>query len=483
MPVAKTVKWNSALHPRNPIGQFREVALTGLAHYTTRDGQIHDYYINNREALALGSQTLSMAAHGRVLSDAGGKPTDRIHVMGTEDGEMMEIASSERGTFGLVNHDRTMPPETLTYSRGSKFEAIKGKVRKDEQRMGGTATPLVDKQGIPRYSTIDAQAAEQANLKAFTAPEAKIYDIDPGEFGDRAADVRRWYESEFDISPSAASQMELYTFVDGRTNELHVTPAWTKDSDGHLRFRRSPNTHGGSPSVRLRGTDVTRMSRSMQDEGLEHVKFSISHGTRRTPGGHPTANALHFRNDFENQRTHESMTFWGSVEQHNQGVQITVPKEAGKTANQRAQAQNEAARNVARRHWNPRNHEEATLLLRARHPRADISSHRVHREKNGGIRMDYPGYSRHFDSHGEIRGVEIHEAKGLQNLLKQQGTNTTPNDISKTPNGNWKVTKHPDNPNVRSTTTTYYDHHFNILANDDPQASKRDFKRPANPNQ
>lgn len=117
-------KWNSALHPRNPIGQFREVGLTGLAHYTGRDGQIHEYYINNREALALGSQTLSMAAHGRVLSDASAHPTDRIHVMGTDKGEMMEVAASERGTFGLINHDRTMPSETLSYARGSKFEKI-----------------------------------------------------------------------------------------------------------------------------------------------------------------------------------------------------------------------------------------------------------------------------------------------------------------------------------------------------------------------
>lgn len=471
MPVARTVKWNSALHPRNPIGQFREVALSGLAHYTTRDGQVHDYYINNREALALGSQTLSMAARGRVLSDADDKPTDRIHVMGTDDGELMEIAASERGTFGLVNHDRTMSAETLTYARGAKFEAIQGRVRKDEQRMGGIPAPLVDRQGNPRYNTLDAQDAERANLKAFTAPEAKVYDIDPGEFGDRAADVRNWYEKEFGIGPAKASQMELYAYVDGRTNELHVTPAWAKDADGHHRLRRSPNTHGGSPSVRLRGTDVTRMSRSMQDEGLEHVRFSISQGTQHTPGGHPTANALHFRTDFENQRTHENMTFWGSVEQHNRGIHLTRPQETGMTSRQRAQNQNNAARNIARRHWNPRNNQEATLLLRARHPRADIASHRVHREKNGGIRMDYPGYSRHFDSHGDIRGIEIHDAKGLQHLLNQQGTH--PNQITRTHNGNWKVTTRG--------ATTYYDHHFNILTNDDPEAPHRDFTHPANP--
>ena len=474
-------KWNSALHPRNPIGQFREVGLTGLAHYTGRDGQIHEYYINNREALALGSQTLSMAAHGRVLSDASAHPADRIHVMGTDKGEMMEVAASERGTFGLINHDRTMPSETLSYARGSKFEKIGGPVRKDEQRMGGRPTKLVHGQGIPKYNTLNAQEAENANLKAFTDSNAKVYDIDPGEFGDRAADVRRWYEKEFGIGEAKARQMELYAYVDGRNNELHVTPAWTKDSDGHMKLRRSPNTHGGSPSVRLRGTDVTRMSRSMQDEGLEHVKFAISQGTRRTAGGYHTANALHFRTSFENQRTHEYTTFWGSVEQHNQGVHLASPEETGLNLRERLKRQDDAALRIAQQHWNPRNKQEAAALLRARHPRADVPSHRVHREKNGGVRMDYNGYSRHFDSHGDIRGVEIHDEKGLRHLLEQSGKQPKNATIAKTENGNWKVTSRPSNPNVRSSVTTYYDPHFNALERDDPEAPRRGFSRPAVP--
>ena len=477
MPVSKIRKWNSAAHPRNPIGQFRKVSLSGVAHYTTRDGQIHDYYINNREALAMGSQTLSMAAHGRVLSDASGRPTDRIHVMGTDDGELLEVAASERGTFGLVNHDRTMPSETLTYSRGSKFEAIKGRVRKDEQKMGGTGTPAVGESGV--YSTLDAQLAEKANYEAFSSENAKVYDIDPGEFGDRAADVRNWYEAKFGMGREEASNMELYAFVDGRTNTLHVTPAFTIDKNGIKRPRRSPNTHGGSPSVRLRGTDVTRMSRSMQDEGLGHVRFSISDGTRKTKSGKTAANALHFRQDFQNARTKESMTFWGSVEQHNRGVRVQKPKEATLSQKQRITAQNAAAQRVARKHWNPTTNQEATLLLRARHPRADIPSHRVHREKSGGVRLDFNGYSRHFDSHGEARGIEVKNEKGLHTLLKHQGSSASEADIARTPNGNFSVRVNHGGQSSESSTV-YYNHHFKTIGWDDPDAATGDFSRPAN---
>ena len=60
--------------------------------------------------------------------------------------------------------------------------------------------------------------------------------------------------------------------------------------------RRSPNTHGGSGSVRLRGRDLTRMTRAMQKDGLKSVDFTVSGGTKvSAKSGKPLQNALHFR--------------------------------------------------------------------------------------------------------------------------------------------------------------------------------------------
>lgn len=44
--------------------------------------------------------------------------------------------------------------------------------------------------------------------------------------------------------------------------------------------QRSPNTHGGSGSVRLRGRDLTRMTRAMQKDGLKSVDFTVSGSAR-----------------------------------------------------------------------------------------------------------------------------------------------------------------------------------------------------------
>jgi hypothetical protein len=465
--------WRSPDHPRDPEGKFRYKGMsTGWHTYRDRKGVLHSYYINNASELRAGSQLLSMAAHGPV-QDTGSNidvydPERRIQLVSSEEGEQMMVAASERGTFGVIDHDRVCAADTASYSRGSKYDKARkdalvdsrdtDSLRSDETGMGGSPIPAGD-----QYGTLDAQEAEHANAKAFE-DQNHVYSIDPGDIANRVSDVKNAYRDKFGVTRAQSEDMDVHVWVDGRDGELRVAEAYSMGADGVLKHRRSPNTHGGSPSVRLKAGDVTRMTRSMQDEKLEHVDFAIKGGTTLTRTGKPKANALHFRSSFTERSTNDSITMWGTIEQHNGGVKVAKPEQHGIPRGQAAYQRRQAALKLAQRHYDPGDDVEARKLLQVRYPDRDIPSRLVHNTPGKGVRLTHNGYDYRFDTRGNFRGVDIRSAKGFADMVnreqkRSEGKRISESDVRPTSWGGYRVTRHVRPNHPERDVYDYYDSH------------------------
>lgn len=330
--------WTPATQPRDPLGRFRKTNLVpGEYTYTTRSGIVKKYYVNDMNQLADGSTILHMSAQGKVFgSFKTQNPIERIHIIGNSDMEQMAVAASGETTFGVINHSKAAPPDVFSLNRGHDFEPVSSNLPDGETAFGGHAAQISGRPDRKTYDTLNAQKAERANLAAFADLDNRVYSADPGDFAEAAVQARHYYEKEFGLSESQAREMPVYVYAD-KNGDVTVKPAYKPESvpmselgmkpgdpvpegfhvngDNLVAMvpRRSPNTHGGSGSVRLRGRDLTRMTRAMQKDGLKSVDFTVSGGTKvSAKSGKPLQNALHFRADYMNPpqwRRHHRMGF------------------------------------------------------------------------------------------------------------------------------------------------------------------------------
>lgn len=415
--------WDSSRHLRRPDGRFRPMNLAPGMYEYERGGSIHHYYVNDLNQLADGSSILSMSARGNVFgSFKDERPLERIHLMGTEDGELMAVSASERSTFGVVNHSKDAPPEAFSLNRGSKWQPVSENLPEGETAFGGRAAQLADRRDGKTYDTISALKAEEVNRQAFESPAARVFSASPDEFADAAVSARKFYQDKMGLDAKTAADMPVYVYVNGSTGELSVTPAYRGvNEDGTYIKAHSPNTKGGSASVKLRGADITRMARSMQDEKLGSVKFSISGGTNVSKTGKPLNNALHFRSDYENAYSHDSITMWGTVEQHNKGVVKTRAKNSFRrpdgtvdTAKYREyRKQLDAKRQEAAKPYaNPTNPEQAARFLRRRYGSTRVGADDIAMRDGGRFALKGPHQNLVYDGSGKGVGVEINDSTG-----------------------------------------------------------------------
>lgn len=472
--------WNPR-QPRDPAGRWRKTNLeVGWHEYSTRAGEIKHYYINNLNQLESGSNILHMSAQGAVNSSfATADPLERIHILGNEYGKQMSVAASDETTFGVINHSKPAPADMFSLNRGSEFQPVSENLPENETAFGGRAANLSARKDGKVYDTLNAQKAEQANNAAFADPNNKVFSADPGDFAEGAVEARHYYEREFGLSESAARDMPVYVYADRNGNisvepvyrpesvpmsELGMNPddpapeGFHKNGDNLVAFvrRRSPNTHGGTGSVKLRGRDLTRMTRSMQKEGLESVDFTVSGGTSTSPKtGKPLQNALHFRSDYTNENSGDDITMWGSIESMQHGVQ---PEKAHRAfASQQEYDDYRRKTQVVReraaaRYLNPKTPEDAAKLLRTRYGANKYFSSDIQmRDGKDGVAFAVTspgGHTRMLsDANGNYLGKEAADAEGfaaMYNNGKASANRVTADNVKLLSDGNFRVRKNGD---------------------------------------
>lgn len=441
--------------PRDPEGKWTSFKIgPGWHEYKTRGGKINRYYVNDLKQMVDCENMLTYGSRGQVFTKVGDKPLERTHLMSTDDEELMSIAATDHATIGVIYHDKEAPNEEFSLSRGSKFEPAPSHAP-GETVFGGEPDQLTDRKDGRTYNTLNAKKAEEINRQAFEAENAKVFTMNPGEFAEKAVEVRHGYEKMLNISRNKASQLPVYAYVkknkDGK-NELVMVPVIKGvDADCHPIVRRSPNSHGGSPVVKLRLDDVTRHTRSMQADGLTKVDFCISGGTNLSKKGRPLNNALHFRKNFDSPKNGQNVTVWGTIEQSNKGVEErpagerfkrpdgTIDMEAKKASQQRA---TERRRRSAKKYANPKTVEQATTLLQTRYANRNIREDDVRLRKNGEIvYTKSPNMDAVFDSKGECVAYEAKTSEGFQKLYNRGREKKVPiQNIQRTSDGNYCIT-------------------------------------------
>ncbi len=348
------------LQPRRPDGRFAswDIPYGTKVEYTRswwRNGQkiskVCEMYMNDPKLLNPGNSIMKVAAQGKVFSKLGDDPLERVHMMSDENGDMMSVAASERGTFGVIDHNQDGFEYPHSLSRGNRFQPQPQNLAPGEQTYGGRAALMTGRPDGKTYDVLNARKAERTNMNAFCADGAAVFAEDPKVFAEKVIEVRDSYRKMsipvYDdegkpvldpmtgkqrvthLTESQARRMPVHVFVDGRTGKLMLKPAMKLDpKTGTLVALQSPNTHKGSHSVKLTCADITRMTRSMQEEGIKSVSFTITHGTQTTRNGKPNGNALHFRAEYSNQYSHHEVTMWGSIENKNRGVDREAARSA-----------------------------------------------------------------------------------------------------------------------------------------------------------
>ena len=339
--------WDPKQHPRDPLGRWRKKDLGPGWHNYTVGGEVRRYYINEMGDMANGSTILHMAARNNVKSKVSGEPSpcSRIHIMDSGDGDQLAVAASTMSTFGVVNHNREAPPEVFSYNQQHDFLPVHNNV--GETNFGGVAMPMTNKPGTPdsqslvtlagrgytpdygnEYQTMDATDAAKLNEEIFSSGETKTYTASPEKFAEQMVEVRSQYR-EMGLTEGQARNQNVYVYVN-KKGALIIQPALRKDKNGKIVKRRSPNTHGGSPSVLLHGAEVTRMTRAMQSEGIDEVQFAISSGSKNPNSDGQRQHALHFRKEgYVNERSGDETTMWGTIERVNYGYKQGTPTELG----------------------------------------------------------------------------------------------------------------------------------------------------------
>ncbi|MBT1162754.1 hypothetical protein [Bifidobacterium sp. SO1] len=357
------IPWDPKKHLRAPNGQFRKMNLKPGWYEYSAGGQIKKYYINEMGQMESGSTILHMSAQGSVFNQLKHYDTmSRIHLLGNDEGEQFAIAASGQSTFGVINHDKGAPPETFSFNRGHDFQPVSDKLLEGETSFGGRAAQTSGRKDGKTYGVVNAQLAEKVNESAFNSPDAKVYTANPEDFAEAVVKARHECV-KLGMSESQARKADVYVYADKKGN-LKVISAWYRGSDGKLKKRKSPNTHGGSPSVMLPGDEVTRMTRAMQQEGLTDVQYSIAAGTSDPYGRSPRQNALHFRKEYyENPSSGDRQTMWGTIERTNYGTIWDDPNDHRPDAEKRKEIRKVNERSASR-FYEPVDTTGAARLLR-----------------------------------------------------------------------------------------------------------------------
>jgi len=292
------VVYNEALHPRNKIGEYRPVGLTGWQTYKDRRGQTHEYYINNQNELKNGALLLARTTSGDTTATA------RIHVTATDDGETMMMAASQYSTMMLVDHDLPGPRTSFTYDKSSQFQQIVEAHRRDETAMGGHASYATTREEAAHTPVLHAMTAVRLNDEAFYDGGSRVIDAVPQEVAAAVRDCRHQAVQEYGYTMDQARHMKIRLGFDPHGKPVVTPYIIGHDSEGHPLY--SPKR---GPMVTMRADHLCHELDALQGDVPDmHVKMTIRRGSEGSDA------ALYLRRDFENTTDGHYMTLMGMIE-------------------------------------------------------------------------------------------------------------------------------------------------------------------------
>lgn len=290
--------YNEALHPRNKIGEYRPVGLTGWQTYKDRKGQTHEYYINNQNELKNGALLLARTTSGDTTATA------RIHVTATDDGETMMMAASQYSTMMLVDHDLPGPRTSFTYDKSSQFQQIVEAHRRDETAMGGHASYATTREEAAHTPVLHAMTAVRLNDEAFYDGGSRVIDAVPQEVAAAVRDCRHQAVHEYGYTMDQARHMKIRLGFDPHGKPVVTPYIIGHDSEGHPLY--SPKR---GPMVTMRADHLCHELDALQGDVPDmHVKMTIRRGSEGSDA------ALYLRRDFENTTDGHYMTLMGMIE-------------------------------------------------------------------------------------------------------------------------------------------------------------------------
>lgn len=423
-------KWTPGTQPRDPNGRFIKTNLEPGWYPYTRGGEIRKYYLNDIRKLKDGYRVLEMGAQPRTGNQFDGvdkaSAIERVHGVASADDELMYVSADTNRTCGLIEHDTLAPPEPFSYSRYSLENMPTSEyMPPSDTGFGGSAARGVNGSKGETYDTLAAQEAEQLNAKAFEDPNRCSVTMDPADIAKQAAAARHWYQ-EMGIKESDARKLPVYVHIEN--GNLKVTPAM-RVTDGVPSRKSYPHTKDGGHVVKLQGSELTRMTRAMERDGIKECQFAVTAGTHLSKNGNPLNNALQYRADVSNDRSGRSRTLWGTIEKKQQAVTTKVARDRfvgpdgkmdakGKAEYHRAKVA-EMRRHAAPYH-NPGSRDDASELLHYRYG-GGYSADRIEMSTDGTF--SYTNEKNHtrtrFDAKGEEISTEFTDVAGFRNFYNR----------------------------------------------------------------
>lgn len=287
--------YRESLHPRDPIGRYRDKTLAGTATYIDRQGIAHEYAIHSDGELKTGYDILAMAASGRVWSGKDADEHTRIYTASVDnphspdDGNLMMAASGSHASFAVIDHDQEGPAKPYSRCRGSQFQPVSKRLADNQTAQGGMGAALTGRRDRKEYKAVACAGMLAANEKAFR--ESTTHHVNPAKLQSQVAEARQEMIRQ-GFTKRQAEDAEMYVqFYGGKPR---IVPSVYRDRNGHVRRRkylkRRKDKQGNyidSANAKIKAKDLTRMCGALDKEGIRDCRMTVDRDRRKT-------NALHF---------------------------------------------------------------------------------------------------------------------------------------------------------------------------------------------
>lgn len=323
--------------PRDIIGRWRLTSLArGRYEVKSRSGRIYHYFVNNPEALQVGSTLLGVATDGDQMSSIkDNTPEQRVHLLDNGQGNLMAVSTSADGCTMITDMNQFAPDVPLSVTKGNRFQPVSQYADGEHKEFGGRSARQADRNDGKTYDTMNVHNALTEINNAFgdeniIAGNAHC-EVPTEQIAQQAIQARKAYmEMEYmgddgvkrKLTEGQARNLPVMTYFD--EDGFHAEPALVANSNGDFEYAfpqdmgNLAREHGSGVSV-MRGSRLTRIARGLQAEGFERVDMAVSEGTQVNVAGVHNRNALHFTGYRTDPSNGHEYKVQGTIEEHGKG--------------------------------------------------------------------------------------------------------------------------------------------------------------------
>lgn len=453
--------WDASLHPRDARGRFIRTRITPDGKGSSRAEAVRNYYLKHLNQFDPGFNILAIGAdpqpNNQFASVDETQARERVHMVGSIDGNLMAVSASEHGCWGVSFPDKVEPPEPFSLAR---YDAAFSEVEKHGRNMpnyGGTPVQMCGRNDGKVYDTLGAQDAEQTVRDTFADENVKKWETTPTELADAAVAARHWYQDNMTykkkmpdgsvvdtpITEAMARRMPVHVYFYGKYGHLRVQPALKLDEKtGEWVPRRSPNTKGAGGTVKTTIGEITRRARALQFEHVGNMEIAVARGSQTDClGNKRDRNAIYMRSTIlKNGQTAE---VWGTIENENPNgkaqkalsfkdrTRADAKRKYPKDEKKQKQYVKEhvagyeemcewSRMQEAKPYHNPKDTKQAATLLQHRYEK-DADPAKVTMRKDGGFSYKSNTHlGTIYDPKGERSGYEAYDSHGFTTVFNRK---------------------------------------------------------------